>query len=418
VGKKQRTMQAPDQRPAEPRPPRLLFLISSLGMGGAETQVVQLALRFREQGWAVTIVSLTDQNVFSRELADAAIPALTLGLRNGRGALRGLAQLARIAARFQPDVLHAHMVHANLMARLLRVFRRVPVVVCTAHNVDEGGRIREIGYRLTDRLCDLTTQVSELGLNRYREIGAVSEGRSRFMPNGVELGRFRFEPARREELRSRLGCTAGFAWLAVGRFQAQKDYPNMIEAFARTAPGAGHLFLAGAGPDRAAIEDMVRARGLTDRFTFLGMRRDIDDLMRAVDGFVLSSAWEGMPMVLLEAAASGLPVVATDVGGNASLVEHGVTGLLVPPRNPAALAEAVERISSLPADALDEMRQKARAHIAVRYSLESVARQWAALYEQLFDRKDLRATAGRPLFAMDADLGAGTTAVQAPRSVA
>lgn len=383
--------------------PRLLYVITSLGMGGAEMQVKDLAYRFRSRAWEVMIVTLIGKGALTKELEEHKIQVKSLHLKRRAIWPRGIIPLAGIIREFNPDIVHAHMVHSNILARLARLIRRVPVLVCTAHNIDERGFLRELGYRLTDSLCDMTTQVSEAGLERYRKIKAVSVDRSCFIPNGVELERFFPQAAGKGDLRSRLGFRHGFAWLAVGRFQEQKDYPNMIAAMGLVRPGTGHLCIVGDGPQRSAMEDLVAEKELKDRITFLGMRRDVDQLMKAADGFVLSSAWEGMPIVLLEAAASGLPVVVTDVGGNASLVDHGRTGFLVPPSEPERLAEAMDQMAALPVEEREEMQQQAQRLVRTRYSLDAVWRRWAALYEELYEKRAQRKNDRIPDFRLDID---------------
>src|SRR5262249_54049241 len=130
------------------------------------------------------------------------------------------------------------------------------------------------------------------------------------IPNGVDTERYRAVPAgTRDRLRHSLGLDAEFAWLAGGRFEGAKDYPNMLRAFARVAaeaPGAV-LLLVGRGSLRAETEALAASLGLNGRVRFVGTREDVPEFMTVADGYVMSSAWEGMPMVLLEAGAAGLP---------------------------------------------------------------------------------------------------------------
>lgn len=368
---------------------KVLFLITGLAYGGAETQLVQLATRLKERGWEVGVISMLPPEAYVRELEVAAIPVFSLGMRRGVPDLRALFRLARIVRRERPCVFHSHMVHANLLARVCRPIASVPVLVCTAHNIWEGSRWREWAYRLTDPFCDLTTQVSDAGLERYVRIGAVPARKIRFVPNGVDTNRFRPDIKARAYLRDSLGLRSEFIWLAVGRLEQAKDYPNMIRAFAKVHQlrRESRLFIVGQGSLRAEMERLAAELGLGNVVNFLGVRRDIPELMNAADAYVMSSAWEGMPLVLLEAAAVGLPVVATDVGGNREIVLDGKTGLLVPPKDPDALAGAMLRVMTLSPGARAAMGQAARSHIEAHYSLDRVTDEWEALYTTLLRAK-------------------------------
>ncbi|HYC31546.1 MAG TPA: glycosyltransferase, partial [Gemmatimonadales bacterium] len=131
---------------------RILFLSTSMGMGGADRQILSAALEMRARGREVRIVSLTPLGQMGHEAARLGIPTESLEMRRGIPDPRGLARLVRLVGTWRPDVVHSHMVHANLMARALRLFVRIPVLVSTIHNIYEGGRARMMGYRLTNGL--------------------------------------------------------------------------------------------------------------------------------------------------------------------------------------------------------------------------------------------------------------------------
>jgi glycosyltransferase involved in cell wall biosynthesis len=369
---------------------RILFVLTGLAYGGAETQVVRLAIRLKLRGWEVAVASLMLPKAYVEDLEAAGIPVFSLGIRRKLPDPRPVLRLARIIRKWQPDVVHSHMVHANLLARIVRFLAPIPVLICSARNIYEGGRFREILYRLTDSLCDLTTQVSHAGLERYVRVGAVPRHKIRYIPNGVDTERFKPNLEDRLKFRKELGVD-GFVWLAVGRFDPQKDYPTMLQAFARVVHKHSNtiLLIAGDGPLRKTMENLARELGIEKRTKFLGIRRDIPQLMNAADAYVMSSSWEGMPNVLLEASATGLPIVATDVGGNREIVLDSVTGFLVPPRNPEALARAMLRIMDLSDEERKEMGKRARKHIEVKFNLDRVVDLWEILYYELLEKKGI-----------------------------
>jgi len=366
---------------------RILFLVTGLAYGGAETQVVYLATRFKSRGWEVGVVSLIPPKAYIEDLEKADVLVFSLDIRRKLPDPRPILRLVQIIRKWQPDVVHSHMVHANLLARIVRPLAPFPVLVCTAHSIDEGGRLREVLYRLTDPFCDLTTQVSQAGLESYVHVGAVPRHKICYIPNGVDTERFKPNLEDRLKVRKELGVE-GFVWFAVGRFDPPKDYPNMLQAFVRVVHKHLNtmLLIAGDGPLRKTMENMTRELGVEKHVRFLGIRRDIPQLMNAADAYVMSSEWEGMPMVLLEASACRLPIVATNVGGNAEIVLDGQTGFLVPPKSPEALSQAMLRMMDLPEEVREKMGEQARKHIESNFSLDRIVDCWEALYYELLNR--------------------------------
>jgi glycosyltransferase involved in cell wall biosynthesis/SAM-dependent methyltransferase len=362
----------------------VVLLTTNLARGGAETQVALLALSLKRRGWPVSVVSLLDPSAFQAELAAAGVQVHSLGMRPGRPNPLAAARLAAILRQERPCVLHSHMFHANLLARLMSLAFPTPLIVSTLHSMAEssrhstGTRWRDWLYRATDPLADATVAVCQAVAERHAASGAVQRGKLRVIPNGVDTGRFRPDAARRDRLRAELGAGDEFVWLAVGRLMWKKDYPTMLRAAARLRVGT--LFIAGAGPLEPELAAL--ARELRVRAHFLGSREDVPALMNAADGLVLSSVVEGLPMVLLEAAASGLPCVTTDAGGARDAVVDGQTGFLAPRGNPEALASAMTRLVELPGAARREMGQTARELALARFDMGAVTSQWEQLYRQ------------------------------------
>jgi glycosyltransferase involved in cell wall biosynthesis len=355
----------------------VVMLSTNLAPGGAETEVAQLAIALRGRGWDVSVVSLLSPTAFTEEFAAHGVPLHSLHMRAGVPNPLALLRLAAILRRLRPGILHAHMFHANLMARLVRLICPIPVVLSTIHSLAESSRRsasvshRDRLYRLTARLADATVCVSAAIAARY--------GTSHVIFNGVDTERFRPDPAARARLRQSLGLGAEFAWLAVGRLMWKKDYPTMLRALTRQPSST--LLIAGDGPQRDELQALVQDLDVDVRF--LGPRCDVPDLMRACDGLLLSSLVEGLPMVLLEASASGLPCVATDVGGVREAVLDGQTGYLAPPGDPAALAASMARLASLPYDSRARISKAARAHAVAHFDLRIAVDSWEQLYRRL-----------------------------------
>lgn len=303
------------------RAKRIAFVSTGLGYGGAETQLLRLATALAARKWDVRVITMLRPEAFVVEFQRAGVSVASLGMRHGTPDPRALLRLATLLRRFRPAVVHGHMVHANLLTRIARPLYRAPVVVSTVHSTNEGPGWRTMGIRLTDGLCDFTTGVSHAVVERYLRLGLTSAGKIGVVPNGVDTTEFRPSTAVRQRMRRDLGVDERFVWLAVGRIIPEKDYPTLLRAFAelergRTVRPGAVLVIVGDGSLRQQCESLSARLGVGERIRFLGIRPDVPDVMNAADAYVLSSAWEGLGVVLQEAAATGLPVVATRVGGD------------------------------------------------------------------------------------------------------
>lgn len=359
---------------------RILLVTTGLKVGGAEHQVVALARAFLARGHAVAILSLSS----GRELdapADAHVVELNMR-KTPAGMVRALWQARELIRSWQPDVIHAHMVHANLFTRLLTRIVRCPPLVCTAHSFREGGRLRMLAYRLTDRWSALTTHVSEDGRAGMIAAGAVPADRIVVLPNGIDIERFRPDTALRDAARARLGIAADTRLaLNVGRLVPEKAQDLLLRAFYQLdAAPPNHLLIAGGGPLHQTLADQIAALDLTSRVTLLGPRDDVPTLLNAADTFVLSSNIEGLPMVLVEALACGCPVVATNAPGVMEVLHD--QGTIVPRGDADALAAALA--TALRHGRGSTPQQAARRERAVSaFSLDAIAQRWLHVYASL-----------------------------------
>lgn len=363
---------------------RVLFLITGFNYAGAENQIVQLCRGFRAKGYSIALVSMIDPVAYLDDLKELEVQIHSLGMAKGIPDPRAIARLRRLIVEFKPDVVHSHLVHANILARITRLFVKMPLLICTAHNINEGGRYRELLYRLTDPLCELTTNVSDKAVHRYIDKRIVPKHKIKFIPNGIDVNQFEGNAEReRKRIDQELGLDSdSFIWFAAGRIVPEKDYINMITAFAKmieTYPNST-LLIAGIGPERDEMEQLCSDKGIQGRVHFLGIRRDIPQLMNAADAYVMSSKWEGMPIVLLEASASALPIVATDVGGNREVVQDNMTGLLVRPGDSDHLCEQMVNMMAFDQDTRKAMGAAGRQFVREHYSMGVIVEQWTQIY--------------------------------------
>jgi glycosyltransferase involved in cell wall biosynthesis len=368
---------------------RLVLLTTSLSWGGAQVQLVRLARELKRRGWDVGIISMLEPELFSEELESTGIRVASLKMQRGSADLGALARAVVILRRWRPAVLCSFLYHANLLGRVAGRLAGIPVIVSSIRNENFGGSTRDRIVRLTNWASHAVTTNSRLAATKLAERRVVAGDRVRVIPNSIVVSEFERDPDERYRLRGELGVGEDeFLWVAVGRLDMAKDYPTLLAAVERLV-AAGQptaLRVAGDGPLRGALEVQVRDLGLEERVAFLGPRRDCPALYGAADGFVLSSLWEGLPNVIMEALAAGTPVVATRVGGVGELVEDGQSGFLVPPRDAPALVDAMRRLMDTPVEERMRMGLRGRAHMEREYGVESITDMWESLYEDLYGR--------------------------------
>ena len=369
---------------------RILLLSTSLGMGGADRQMLHLAHALLDHQYEVRLVSMTPLEEMGRHAMSRGLPVFSLDMKRGRADWQAFERLVALLKEWRPHLLTSFMYHANLLGRLAGRWANVPLIVTSIRSERNGSASRDWLMRLTNWMDHCCTTNSEQVAHSLRKRGLLSRDKVRVIPNGVDIAALSAPPDERFRLRYELGLApTEFVWLAIGRLLPQKDYPTLLQAFQPVASAPARLLIAGRGPLLDELQQQARQLGIASQVTFLGVRDDIAALLAAADGFVLSSAWEGMPNVVMEALAAARPVVATQVGGVSELVETGKSGSLVPARDPGALAQAMRHLMTLSIEQRQLMGLSGRSHVVAHYSLGAMTDRWMALYEDLLIQKGL-----------------------------
>lgn len=372
---------------------KILMVVTSLNVGGAERQVVDLADKLVERGHNIKIVYLTGKPAILPQSSLIEIISLNLSF-SLNNFIKAVKKIRKIVKDFNPDIVHSHMIHANIFMRIVRIFVPFPVLICTAHSLKEEGKkgslkLREFLYRITDPLCDITTQVGKSGMERYVKNKVTPANKIIYMPNGVDINKFRYDELIKEKMRKEMNLNEKFVWLAVGRLVSQKNYYCLLRAFKKVIVGRKDaiLLIAGGGELENELKKLADNLLLNDSVIFLGVRNDINKLMNVADAFVLSSDFEGFGIVLVEASLSELPVVATNCGESSEIVKNGETGYLVPIKDSEALAEKMLEMMNLSELERRKMGEKGREYLANQYDLEKIVDKWISLYQKLLEKK-------------------------------
>lgn len=349
-------------------------------MGGAEHVVTSLADELANKGNKIIIAYMTGHALVKPD--NKTIQVLNLGLSSKAKLPLAYLKLRKLIRTFQPDIVHSHMFHANILSRLVRLTVPIPKLINSAHNTNEGGNTRMLAYRLTDKLCEITTNVSEEAVEAFIQKGATKKGRIIPLHNSISTSKFKFSLEDRKRLRTELEIGDHVPLLlAVGRLHEQKDYPNLLVAFSellKTKPYA-QLIIVGDGHLKNKLVQLAKSLDLNKSIRFLGIRNDIPSLMSAADIFVLSSAWEGFGLVVAEAMSCNRIVVATDCGGVREVV--GNAGFLVQPKNSKELSKSLLKAIELTNTKKTELSNKARKRILNKFSSDSTIQKWLKIYD-------------------------------------
>lgn len=358
---------------------RVGYVIWSLGLGGAEQVVIRLAAGLNRQAFEPFIFCMNEPGSFASQAIQQGIPVIAL---NKRGVVDWLMvwRMSRLFRKHNIDVVHTHLWGANVWGRIAARLAGVRTVIVTEHNVDTW---KKWHHFLIDRaLVPFTTRFIAVSqqVKTFYESNGVARGRWQVLYNGVAVSGVRLRI--RKPVYEQLGISAGEQVIGlIGRLvpaKAPKLFVDTMIQIVRFHPTAKALVI-GDGPLKEEVQSYVNKLGLKERILLTGTRQDVPDLLAGMDVLVFSSEREGLSMAMLEAMASGVPVVATRVGGNPELIDSGVNGLLVPPQNANALAEAVVSLLQNKEKAQD-IQKRAFRRVCDRFSLARMIEQHEQLY--------------------------------------
>ena len=360
----------------------IAYLIPTLDrIGGAERQLILLATGMARRGWRVTVIALAGNGGHAaQDLSAANVSFLSLEMRRGLKDPRGWNRLRRWINSAQPEILHAHLAQAALMARGIRPVAPVRVLIDTIHSPATGSITRRLGYRLTSGLPDVVTAVSRACAQPWLSARTVRQSDLSVVPNGIDTEWWRPASTVRDDTHV-CSTSREFRWIAVGRLDPVKDYATLLQAFS-ILPRSAHLTIAGSGPLEHTLRRQAADLGLQDRVLFVGFRNDIRQLMQNSDAFVLSSRWEGLPVAVMEASACELPVVFTETPGSRELLPRSALPI-APVGDPAALATAMKSLMDLPESRQRQLGKKGRHQIVTCFDQQTVLARFEFLYHQL-----------------------------------
>jgi len=365
---------------------KVVHCVDTMDQGGLE-QIVRLLVqesdpsKFEPEVWCIA-----SGGEMADQLVSDGHTVRVLGLRTYHNPWNVL-KLAFLFIRHRPTVIHSHIYYASTISRIAAKIAGVPVILAHMHNVYTQYKKRNLWIdRLLSHWSDRVICCSKAVWDFVVQKEGIQPDKAVIVYNGINQDRFSL-PFDAAKLKSSIGLKQGdLVIIKVALLMPKKGHKNLFDALdllAKDIPRVRCLLVGhGSAEDEEDLKEYARKLKLDDHVIFLGARRDVADLLRIADLFVLSSLTEGLPLCILEAMAAGLAVVATDVGGVKEILEDNVTGLIVPPQDSRALYKAIKQLMGDPIKA-KQMGEKGLGLVAKKFSSREMVKKMEQIYLDL-----------------------------------
>lgn len=359
---------------------KVLHLLYSLNVGGAERLALNLCGGLKDNGeYLPHVCSLTDEGGLTKEFLARGIPTFFLEKPAGLS-FKIVMKLARLIKKEGIQILHTHNTGPWIYGALTSLCSRIKLVHTEHSNVTATGSSlffleKLLSYCTNTIVCD-ANQVADFMIRRQK----INARKIKVIWNGIDVDLFH-NGSGNNETRKQLNLTDKTVIGSVARLSEEKDQKNLLSAFeiVKSAIPDAFLLFVGDGPMREDIELEINRKNLSNDVHITGFVQDVRKYLGSMDLFVLSSKREGLPLSILEAMAAGLPVVATDVGGNHEVIVNGKTGLLVPSGDSAALADAIIDVFSK-IETLKRLGESGRNLVTAKFDLKKMVKEYEAVY--------------------------------------
>jgi len=371
---------------------KILYLITGLRTGGAEMVLYNLVKELDKNEFEPVVVSIISIAEVGEKIKRLGVPVLSLNTQFKYDPLIFFRFLS-ILKKEKPQILHSFLFHSIFLGRIVGKICKIPITISSIHSEYTSGFLRDWILQFTSKLDNVVTVVSQKAKEKLVTARAILPSKTIVIYNGIDLDKFKFRnKEKREEIRKELNLKGSDKVLiSVGRLFKAKGYPYLIKAIKsfKTRYPKIILLILGEGKERKKLEKLIKDNNLKQNVFLLGRKEDISNYLNAADVFVLASLWESLPNVILEAMACDLPVVTTNVGGIPEIVENGVSGFLVKPKNPLALTKKIDFVLNLSPRERGEMGKIGRKIVEEKFSLERMVKEYRDLYWKKKKKKKL-----------------------------
>ncbi|TGB02494.1 glycosyltransferase [Halobacillus salinus] len=354
-----------------------------MGQGGADNQIYLISKELVARGYYVKVLSLTPLGPMGEKTLSSGIEVEYIGVSNKKMTFTTIMNLKRCIKEFRPDILLTFMYHANIIGKLFGKLFGVPKLITSVRNEYFGNRLREKLEKYTASLASITTTNSLVASKSLISRKIFKENKLKVIPNGIS---FNYNKLNTTAINDGI-----FHWVAVGRLRPQKDYENLIFAAKSLVSKGEYKFnidVIGNGDSNTLnrLVELCKVHNVDNVIRFVGPSNDVASELIKYNGFVLSSAWEGLPNVVMEAQLSQLPVVSTKVGGVEELVSSEEGGYLVKPKDPESLGEGMLKVMNKTPQQRKEMGVKGQRHLQKKYEIGCIVDKWEDLFKDVIKK--------------------------------
>jgi glycosyltransferase involved in cell wall biosynthesis len=363
--------------------------MTRLPVGGVENQLLNVLKTYDKNKYVPLVCSLSEKGEIGEDIEKLGIEVICLRKLRHTFDLAIIKDLYRLMKDRGIDVVRTHQYHANFYGRIAAIIARVPCIVASVHNVYTRDRKihRRMFNRILGKFTDKVVAVSNAVKKDIVHFDRIPEGNVEVIYNGVEAQIFMNK--KRDEVRSALGMPSDSPVVGTtGRIKEQKGQKYLIEAVSTLIKDYPliRLLIIGDGPLMGEMKRYADSLGINDNVIFLGTRRDVPDLLSAIDIFVLPSLWEGLGIALLEAMAAGKPVIATNIGPFREIVNTEEVGRLVPVKSSEAIASSIEFLLN-DRSLLEEIGSAARKKVLTSFDINKTVDTYSSLFEEILRQK-------------------------------
>ncbi|MFW5888114.1 MAG: glycosyltransferase [Patescibacteria group bacterium] len=369
---------------------KIMYVLTGLHTGGAEVLLRDLLRKIDREKFEPVVVSIVPIGQIGKEIEQAGDRVISLKINRKWNFLLMFGRFLKLIKKEKPQIIHAHLFHAIFLSRLAKLFNKKTKIISTIHNENIGGRSREFLLRMTDRLSDITNTISQRVSEIMVDKKVVKKDKVRTVYNGIDLEKFYPDPEKGKKIKERLDIENNYPVLiSVGRLAEAKGFGYLLESVKELKKEYNDivLIILGEGEKRQELESKIKDLNLENNIFLSGNKSNVVDYLNSADIFVSSSLWEGLPTAILEAMACGLPVVATNVGGTAEIVEDGRQGLLMDSQSPEQITEKVTYLLNND-EKKDKFRKEARIKIKNNFTLEEMVKNYEKMYIDLCEKRE------------------------------